>query len=158
MAGAKFVANVEGVTGASATGAATVQLAVMDVSALNAEVERRKRSEERLDLALAASNTGVWVWAFATNALEWDERAQACFGRPHDPNPTSFAVLQAAVYAPDVLPLQRALQAAIKRDQPLDIEFRVQWPDGTVHYLGAHGKVRSMPSASPSALSGWCTT
>ncbi|WP_426061644.1 PAS domain S-box protein [Hymenobacter sp. B1770] len=153
-AGVHFVAHVEGVAGTSLAGAPTVQLAVVDVTPLSREVERRQRSEDRLNLALAASGTGVWVWAFATNALEWDAQAQACFGRPHDPSPTSFAVLQEAVHPADVVPLLQALQATIRHGEPLDIEHRVLWPDGSVHYLAAHAKVQYDARGQPQCLVG----
>ncbi|SFQ05490.1 PAS domain S-box protein [Hymenobacter arizonensis] len=153
-AGSRLVAHVDGVVGTNLAGAPAVQLAVMDITPLSEEVERRQRSDDRLNLALAASGTGVWVWAFATNALEWDAQAQACFGRPHDPSPTSFAVLQDAVHPTDVVLMQQALQATIRHGLPLDIEHRVLWPDGSVHYLAAHAKVQYDAQGRPECLVG----
>ena len=153
VAGARFTTHVEGVM--STTGhRPTLQLAVVDVSQLSSEMERRQRSEERLTLALAASGTGVWVWTFATNALEWDAQSQACFGRSHDPGPTSFAVLQAAVHPDDLPRLQRALQPTIKRGRLLDLELRAQWSDGSVHHLSANGKVQYDAQGQPACLIG----
>ncbi|WP_046245086.1 sensor histidine kinase [Hymenobacter terrenus] len=153
-AGTRFVANLSGQLCNSTDGPPTAQLAVMDATALSQEMERRQHSEERLHLALAASGTGVWVWTMATNTLEWDAQAQACFGRPHDPNPTSFEVLQTALHPDDVLPMQRALRATVTRGQSLDIEHRVQWPDGSVHHLAAHGKVQYNAQGQPECLIG----
>ena len=153
-AGTPFIAHVEGVAGTTAAGAPAIQLAVIDVTMLSQEVERRQRSEERLQLALAASGTGVWVWALASNVLEWDARAQACFGRPYDPHPTSFAVLQDTVHPADVVPVQRALQATVQQGYPLDMKLRVRWHDGTVHHLAAHGKVQYNAQGRPDSLIG----
>ncbi|MBF9237700.1 PAS domain S-box protein [Hymenobacter sp. BT683] len=153
-AGIGFVAHLEGVAGTTTAGAPAARLAVVDVTPLSQEMERRQHSEDRLHLALAASSTGVWVWTFASNELEWDARAQACFGRPHDPSPTSFAVLQAAVYAADVVPMQRALHASMQYGRPLDLELRAQWPDGSVHYLMANGKVQYNAQGRPECMIG----
>ncbi|MCC3153176.1 PAS domain S-box protein [Hymenobacter sp. BT770] len=153
-AGADFVAHLEGTAGTSATGIPIAQLAVVDVTALSQAVERRQRSDEQLQLALAASGTGVWVWTLATNLLEWDARAQRCFGRPHDPAPTSFSVLQSAVHPDDVVAVQRALQATVQHGHPLDMQLRVNWPDATVHYLSAHGKVQYDAQGKPESLVG----
>ena len=153
-AGADFVAHLEGTASTTTDGAPVAQLAVLDVTALSQEVERRQRSDEQLQLALAASGTGVWVWTLATNLLEWDARAQRCFGRSHDPTPTSFAVLQAAVHPEDVVPVQRALQATVQHGHPLDMQLRVNWPDATVHYLSAHGKVQYDAQGHPESLVG----
>ncbi|OGX84595.1 PAS domain S-box protein [Hymenobacter glacialis] len=152
-AGMRFAAQLEGQPGPAGP-APTLQLAVLDVSPLSHETERRRRSEERLTLALAASGTGVWVWTFATNALEWDAQSQACFGRPHHSGPTTFAVLQAAVHPHDTLLLQRALQATIRHGHPLDLMLRAQWPNGSVHYLTANGKVQYNAQGRPDCLIG----
>lgn len=148
-AGADFIAHLEGVAGG-----ATAQLAVVDVTALQQEVERRQRSEDRLQLALAASGTGVWAWTFATNSLEWDAQAQACFGRPHDPDPTSFSVLQTAIHPADLLAVQGALGATVHDGQPLDIEHRVRWPNGAVHHVAVNGKVQHDAQGRPEGLTG----
>ncbi|HEX8658985.1 MAG TPA: PAS domain S-box protein, partial [Hymenobacter sp.] len=153
-AGVEFVAHLEGALGTTPTGAAGVQLAVVDVTPLSHEVARRQRSEERLQLALAASAMGVWVWTFGTNLLEWDAQAQKYFGRPYDASPTSFAVLQTAVHPDDWVPMQRALQACLQHGHLLDLELRTLWPDGTVHFLAAHGKVQPDAQGRPAALVG----
>jgi len=153
-AGVGFVAHVEGAPGTTPTGGAGVQLAVVDVTPLSHEVAQRQRSEERLQLALAASAMGVWVWTFDTNLLEWDAQAQKCFGRPYDPSPTSFAVLQTAVHSDEWVPVQRTLQACRQHGHPLDLELRAQWPDGSVHFLAAHGKVQPDAQGRPAALVG----
>lgn len=148
-AGTDFAAHLEAVAGA-----ATAQLAVVDVTALRQEVERRQRSEDRLQLALTASGTGVWAWTFATDSLEWDARAQACFGRPHDPKPASFAVLQTAIHPADLPAVRGAWGAAVHGGQPLDVEHRVQWPNGAVHHVAVSGQVQHDAQGRPERLTG----
>ncbi|HEX8503831.1 MAG TPA: PAS domain-containing protein, partial [Hymenobacter sp.] len=150
----KVVARVEAERGAEPGGPPAVQLALTDLTEQRREAERRHRSDDRLQQVLAASGTGAWVWTLATNALEWDAQAQACLGRPHDPNPTSFDVLKAAIHPDDAPRVRRAMHAALHLGQPLDLEHRVCWPDGAVHVVAANGKVQRNSLGEPECLMG----
>ena len=64
-----------------------------DVISEHAAQEAVRESRERLQLALNASASGVWVWEVASNRLEWDAQAQVIFGHHFVAGPVSFSVL-----------------------------------------------------------------
>ncbi|MBC6989536.1 PAS domain S-box protein [Hymenobacter sp. BT491] len=112
-----------------------------NVTAQKRERQLREASEEDLRLALEASNAGVWSWEFSSDELRWDERAQASFGLALGPGPVPFNVLQQAIHPDDLPTVTHAFQRSIKQRTPFELDHRVLWPDGSVHFVSARGKV-----------------
>ncbi|MBD2722037.1 PAS domain-containing sensor histidine kinase [Hymenobacter armeniacus] len=112
-----------------------------DVTAARAAREELRLSQERLQMALAAAESGVWVWELAGHQLHWDARAQAIFGLGYDPGPVSFEVLRGAVHPQDLIEMAVGLKRSLAEHRPFDLEYRIVWPDGTVRYVAALGKV-----------------
>ena len=125
-----------------------------DVTVARAAQEELRLSEERLQMALAASGSGVWVWEVASHRLHWDAPAQAIFGLPHHPEPVSFDVLRRAVHPDDLPAVTAALQQALGSRVPLDLEHRICWPDGRVRYVAALGKALYDEQGEPLGLIG----
>ncbi|PJJ48798.1 sensor histidine kinase [Hymenobacter chitinivorans] len=152
--GTVFDARLDAVAVADAAGPLSCRLALADISALQQAIRQRREHQESLNRALTASQQGVWEWSFAGNQLRWDQRAQACFGRAHDPNPVPFEVLAQAVHPDDLPNVQAALYACVQRGAQLDLTHRVVWPDGSVHYVAAFGHVVTNDQGEPLCLSG----
>ncbi|MBF9221142.1 PAS domain-containing sensor histidine kinase [Hymenobacter ruricola] len=112
-----------------------------DVTRARAAQEELRLSQERLQMALAASESGVWVWELAGHELYWDARAQAIFGLDYNPEPVSFEVLRGAVHPDDLLGVAAGLKRALAGHTPFDLEHRIVWSDGGVRYVAALGKV-----------------
>ncbi|MDO7851745.1 PAS domain-containing sensor histidine kinase [Hymenobacter convexus] len=125
-----------------------------DITQVRAAREELRQSQERFQLALDASESGVWVWEIAGHELHWDARAQAIFGLPHHPEPVSFEVLHRAVHSQDLPAVAEALRRALTQQAPFDLEHRIVWPDGRVRYVAAQGKVASDAAGQPQRLIG----
>ncbi|SNS01704.1 PAS domain S-box protein [Hymenobacter mucosus] len=109
---------------------------------LEKQASRRvQESEERLQMALAASDTGVWIIDYTTNQVTWDFRSQQIFGRPFSADPAPFQTLQEAIHPHDLAGVAAALERAATDNIPFDLEHRIVWPDGTVRHLAAFGRV-----------------
>jgi signal transduction histidine kinase len=97
-------------------------------------------SAERLDLALQASRTGVWNLDVVSGALAWDSYAREIFGFPGESSAARFDDLLAAVHPPDRELVSRSILGANPARSEVAIEYRVVWPDTTVHYLFSRGQ------------------
>lgn len=91
-----------------------------------------------LSQAQQASELATWVFHVDTMQTYWDEGSTEIFGRPFtDLNgkalPLEFVVPE------DRDHLVRSIERATRSDQPLHVEFRVQWPNGDIHWLEARG-------------------
>jgi PAS domain S-box-containing protein len=115
---------------------------------------RLQASEERLRLALEGSAMGVWVWELNTDELYWDQRAQAIIGHPFDSSPVTISRLIGSIHPSDVAYTTGVLQEARQNRQPFELEHRVVWPDGSVHYVAVSGQVLPTEAQEPLRLTG----
>jgi len=97
-------------------------------------------SSEQLSLALRASRTGVWSLDAVSGALDWDSYAREIFGFPADVGSARFDDLLAAVHPPDRELVSQSILGTDPGRSAVAIEYRVVWPDTTVHYLSSSGQ------------------
>jgi len=116
--------------------------AVHDVTQRRHAEEALRESEERLQLALDASEMGTFVWHVEEDRAEFDARMLALFGRP--PNgPLSLAEAFATTIHPDDRDAYAGAVASSTDpdgDGRLDEEIRVVHPDGEVRWLIITGR------------------
>jgi PAS domain S-box-containing protein len=112
--------------------------ALDEVAELADEIESR---DTRLEIMLAASGTGFWEWDIRGGKLTWSE---AIF-RQHGMEPTAqapdFPTYLTMIHEDDRERFQRAIEGALSGDRPFDIEFRLVWEDGSIHWTRGSGRV-----------------
>ncbi|HNB54333.1 MAG TPA: PAS domain S-box protein [Anaerolineales bacterium] len=123
--------------------------AEMALQAAHDELEQRveertaalQHSLERLDLATRSAEMGIWDWDIQKNELVWDDQMYALYGlQPGEFGGAYEAWLQ-GVHPEDRGPSNEISQLAVRGERPYDTEFRVLWPDGSVHWLKADARV-----------------
>lgn len=99
-----------------------------------------QRVSERLQVATRAANLGIWDWDVVRDEVTWDDGMYRLYGvRKGDFHGAYDA--WAKVLAPEDLERATAnVQAALHGQRQLAMEFRVVWPDGSVHFIGAAGQ------------------
>jgi PAS domain S-box-containing protein len=101
-----------------------------------------EQSQERLELALAASRLGVWEWRLDSGKVLYSARAREIFG--FDPTlPLTIDTILNAVHPDDRERVRGRLQAVgdpAYKDQQ-QYEFRILRPDGELRNVVAIGKV-----------------
>ena len=118
--------------------------------------ERDRESRERLDAALSASGTGTFRWDLQTNALDWDEQLDRLFGLPPGHTVRSLDKFVERVHPDDRAGvLEQCLRC---KDEGADfmMEFRVVWPDGSIHWLDDRGRTFLEPGGRPAYMTGAC--
>ncbi|GAA4502169.1 hypothetical protein GCM10023172_25140 [Hymenobacter ginsengisoli] len=114
-----------------------------DVTARKLGEQLLQESESRLQLALAAANTGVWAWEPASDVLYQDARAQEILGLvpPEADRPlVPFAQLRQALHPTDAARVEEALAVAQREHSVVDIEHRLLRPDGSVRHVASMGR------------------
>jgi PAS domain S-box-containing protein len=106
----------------------------------NAEAELRT-SEERLRLAQATANMGSWEWNIQTGEVIWSPEMALAHGMTLEQFDGTLQGFEARLHPEDRERVFAAVEAAVERDADYDIEFRVIWPDGSLHWQVARGKV-----------------
>ncbi len=111
-------------------------------------------SRERLRRGQIFANIGTWEWDVPTGELYWSERIPALFGHAEGTLETSIENFMQAVHPGDRGRLTAAIEDALERDVPYDLEHRVVWPDGTVRWLQERGAVIRDADGAPLQMLG----
>jgi PAS domain S-box-containing protein len=97
--------------------------------------------DQRLELVLEASGTGFWEWDMVTGRLDWSEAIYRQHGLDMAGPAPDFEDYLETIHPDDVVRFREAVATAIADGSHLDIEFRLCWPDGTVHWTRGSGRV-----------------
>ncbi|GFO66875.1 hypothetical protein GMLC_04540 [Geomonas limicola] len=115
-----------------------VQAVGRDISALKQAEAALRSSEERLNIALNATQMGVWEWDVQTNAVYWSPQCLAMHGSANfDGTVNSFT----RMVHPDDLPrVLAAIDRAFADHADFVAEYRMIRPDGLVRWVSDSGR------------------
>ncbi|MBV8526237.1 MAG: PAS domain-containing protein, partial [Acetobacteraceae bacterium] len=99
------------------------------------------QSEERLQLAREAAGFGIWDWNIATTEMIWSDEQWRLFGL--EPESTaSYQTWRSGVHEEDRERVESAIIASVADPaQPFNSDYRVVWPDGSIHWVLSRAKV-----------------
>jgi diguanylate cyclase (GGDEF)-like protein/PAS domain S-box-containing protein len=98
-----------------------------------------RRSDERMRMAVQAARIGFWDWDVIRDEQVWSDVCKELLGlRPE--SIANFQVLMNSVHPDDRKMMGDGIQAAIEEKRDYGLEFRVVWPDGSVHWQAAKGR------------------
>jgi PAS domain S-box-containing protein len=104
--------------------------------AMEAELQR---SEERMRLAFDAAKIGCWDWNLVTGEMVRSATARRQMGRPEDA-PASFEIFLNSVHPEDRRAIQETVEKGVRSDKSLAVEYRIMWPDGSLHWRSVTGR------------------
>ena len=119
------------------------------VEALKQEMDERRRaeagleaSEERLRVALEAAKLGTWDYRFDTGQVFWDECCRDQWGVPEGTQ-LAYGEVIGTIHSEDRAATDEEVTRALAglTDGAYRREFRVLWPDGSIHWIASHGTV-----------------
>ena len=125
-----------------------------DITPLKLAEERRHQSEEDLHRALRAASVGTMVYTIATREASLDEQARAVMGLPASPDPLPYAEFLRSIHPDDVATTEEGLALTKQAGKDLLLDFRVVWPDSTIHYVRFRGEVATDVQGQPAQLLG----
>ncbi|TAG92858.1 MAG: PAS domain S-box protein [Oscillatoriales cyanobacterium] len=102
-------------------------------------IELRKINQQ-LTLALSATKIGFWDWDVPGNHIIWSIEHEQLFGLAPRSFDGSYECFAACIHPEDLLNLNNASDEARTRRADYDHEFRVVWPDGSIHWMEGKGK------------------
>ena len=116
--------------------------------------EALRDNEERLRLALDASHMGTFDWDVPANRITWSRWHEELWGfQPGEFGGTYEAFAQRL--HPDDLPAINAeIARCIAGRAPFSREFRVVWPDGSVHWIAGVGEFTFDATGQPVRMRG----
>jgi two-component system, cell cycle sensor histidine kinase and response regulator CckA len=130
-------------------------IAVVEDITDRVEAERTLREmERRLTLVQSVARLGVWDRDLRTNTIAtYGDYARLHGLEPGHP-PLTYEKWLAMIHPADRERMQRNLRESIELTRVWDREFRVLWPDGSVHWLLAKGTVYVDDAGRPLGMAG----
>jgi two-component system, cell cycle sensor histidine kinase and response regulator CckA len=121
----------------------------------NKDVEEQlQRNQDSLELALEAAGLGTWEYDLSTGGSAMDPRARALFGIGVD-EPSTTARWLDALHPDDRQTALEGWEHALGNREAYSAEYRVVWPDGSIHWIMAVGRFVTDPSTrSPLRFTG----
>ncbi len=125
--------------------------ALDEVSALAEEIEAR---DARLEVMLAASGTGFWEWDIVTGKLSWSEAIYRQHGLEPSPDAPDYATYIDTIHPDDRATFESAIAAAQESGDTFALDFRIVWPDGSIHWTHGAGRVFRDDTGQPIRMIG----
>jgi signal transduction histidine kinase len=110
-------------------------------------------SQDRLATALLAGNLGDWEYDLMAGQLMASALCKANYGRAPD-DPFSYDDLLASIHPEDRDRMQAAVRRSIDSGEDYNIEYRVLWPDGGLHWVQINARMINDASGAPLRMVG----
>lgn len=127
-----------------------------DITELKRTEAALRKSEEQVREALRASHTGTFRWDILSNELVWDDALHALFGLPSAQTVRNLETFLSAVHPDDRAGVIERCRRCARDGADFDMEFRVLWPDGSLHWLDDKGRTTLDEAGKPSYMTGTC--
>ncbi len=123
-----------------------------DVSHLRRAEAALRESQARLDFALNAGQIGDWDFDLDSGSTRRSIRHDRCFGYSELLPAWNFDLWTQHLHPDDRAAVVARFQAAMAERRDWFDEYRVVWPDGSVHWISAHGSVYAPEGQPPRVL------
>ena len=114
--------------------------------------EELRASDEQMRLAVQTGKLGVWEVDLRTNQMRCSPTCKINFGRAPDASFT-YEELWASIHPDDLERVQKTVRESVDRRVEYDLEYRIVWPDGSLHWILARGRPSFTADQNRCALS-----
>ena len=111
-------------------------------------------NEERIRLALDSAKMGTFEWDMTSNCVTWSRRHEEMWGlAPGEFRGTHEAFME-SLHREDIPGIEAAVARCIAERECFLHEFRVVWPDGSIHWITARGNFEYNAEGQPIRMRG----
>jgi PAS domain S-box-containing protein len=118
--------------------------------------EALRESKERLNLTLGATGIGIWERDLRQTTLTWDTATQAILGLSSEELSNDREIFLERVHPDDLERMREETRQAIAGSQDYNTEFRVIWPDASLHVVATRAVVLRDELGLPTRMIGAC--
>jgi two-component system cell cycle sensor histidine kinase/response regulator CckA len=136
--------------GGNVVGASTI---AQDITQRKHAQKALQTSQEHLELAQRAAGIAHFSWDIQNNISTRSDELLALHGLPPDSFGGNYESWSGPVFPGDVPALEAEIQNSLTSGE-LSCDFRVVWPDASIHWLHAHAKVFYSDDGRPLRMAG----
>lgn len=115
--------------------------ALQDITERKEQQRALQTANDRVALATDSAGIGIWDLDLTTNALLWDPWMFRLYGLDEGSGVNLYEHWVNTLHPEDRAEMEQAHADAVNGVQPLNHNFRIVWPDGSIRYLRATAKV-----------------
>ena len=112
-----------------------------------------QQNEERMRMAMEGAKIGFWDLNVTKDEHVWSNTCKALLGVPPD-SPENFQVFINAIHPDDRQTVRAEVDRAIREREGYVAEFRVVWPDESVHWRRSSGRAFFNETGNVTRMSG----
>lgn len=125
-----------------------------DVTSKKMIEEMLLKTRQQLNFALAAGSVGTYVWDFKTNKIHWTKVQELLYGLKEYSFHGTLQDWFAFIHPEDVAATKKAIEESVKTQRELSIEFRIYWPDGSLHWILSRASTTYDTDGNPVEMTG----
>jgi PAS domain S-box-containing protein len=126
-----------------------------------ASLRQRKRSEaalreseERFRFAQKAASIGTFNWNIETGANAWTPELEVMYGLPSAGFPGTQEAWENLIHPDDRANVLQRTRESLETGTPAEEEWRVIWPDGSVHWIAGRWQAFKDSAGEPRHVAG----
>jgi PAS domain S-box-containing protein len=125
-----------------------------DISTRKMAEQALREGEQRLRLAQWAARVGTFDVNLRTGVDIWTPETEALYGLPAGGFGGTLTAFENLIHPDDRKRITELTREMTRTGQPTEAEWRVIWPDGSIHWIAGRGQVFMDESGEPSRLLG----
>jgi signal transduction histidine kinase len=98
--------------------------------------EALERSKESMQLAQQCVGIGIWEWDLQSGELVWSDEIRRLHGGAVD----TFEGWMESIHPEDRRQVHDSISNAVRSQGEYEVQYRVMWPDKSIHWLEARGR------------------
>jgi two-component system, chemotaxis family, CheB/CheR fusion protein len=127
-----------------------------DITMRKRAEEALQQSRERLDLALSSSAMATFEWDIVKNKRSWSGGVHSLLGTEPETFTGAAEEFFQVIHPEDRGAVQAALARAVETTGLYETEYRAVWPDDSIRYIAARGKVHRDNAGRAVSMTGVC--
>jgi len=127
---------------------------IQDITTRKQAEARLSALANRLSLATRAGGVGIWDYDTVHNVLVWDAQMYRIYGIREDQFGGAYEAWQRGLHPEDRVRGDAEIQSALSGKKDFDTEFRVVWPDDSIHFVRGNAMVERDASGRPLRMIG----
>jgi PAS domain S-box-containing protein len=127
-----------------------------DITELKEQEDNLRADIERLNQTLKSAQIGTWYWDIAQDIMTWNGHIHLVFGQEPGKLKGSYQEFLKRVHEVNREQVNQSIQHSLTSEDGFKDEFRIVWPDGSIHFIALRGETYSDAQGGRIAMSGIC--